>query len=70
MDKWINIEDRLPEFSQDVLCFRPLAHYTEDPKIKISYRRRSMRTSPQGVKHHFACWCHVTHWMPLPESPR
>ena len=71
MSEWISVEDELPGYGVEVLVFRPMAKESDDPIIKISSRLNDgiSTVSPQGVEHCFECWCHVTHWMPLPEPP-
>ena len=73
MNEWISIEDRLPEIkgiftnvSDLVLVFRPLAPESNDPVIQLAHYTGQGRESPQGIMHEFDCWCHVTHWMPIP----
>lgn len=70
MSEWISVEDRLPEIGVDVWVYRPLAHLSNDPHMRVSKRQSYSAASPQGVIHPFSCWCHVTHWMPLPEPPK
>jgi len=66
---WINVNDRLPNLGQEVLAFRPEAHLSQDPHIVVREFTATARKSPQGVMHRFNCWCHVTHWIPLPQAP-
>lgn len=67
--EWISVEDRLPEVGQEVLVYRPLAGETSDPLVVIRKFSGLSRVSPQGFEHRFDCWCHPTHWMPLPGLP-
>lgn len=69
-DEWISVEDRLPEVGIKVLCYRPEAEKSGDEIIKVSYALDGKNRSPQGIEHKFECWCHVTHWMPLPNPPK
>ena len=66
---WISVEERLPEVGQNCLVYRPLAGHTNDPVFDIREYCGRNRESPQGIVHGFDCWCHPTHWMPLPEAP-
>lgn len=73
---WRPIESA-PKDGSKFIAFRPLAHLTHDPNIKIV----------RGVKHDNGCWdetvpsgfssenytdgaCRATHWMPLPQPPK
>ena len=69
-DGWISVDDRLPEVGIKVLCYRPEAEKSGDEIIKVSYALDGKNRSPQGIEHKFECWCHVTHWMPLPNPPK
>ena len=71
MSEWISVDDRLPEAGVKVLVFRPMAGESHEPNITISFRLVDgiETVSPQGIQHPFDCWCHVTHWYPLPASP-
>lgn len=75
-DEWISVKDRLPETCQDVIYvytghdFKNLAvkrymtigHYDEDEKIwYVRYLFASIPLSKE---------IEITHWMPLPESPK
>ena len=55
--KWIPVTERLPEYGQEVLV------YTGNMKkpIVMGYK---------FWKKDYDSWCHVTHWMPLPEPPK
>ena len=66
---WVPVAERLPEEGQAVVLYRPLAHLTQDPDICIGWNTGRKNESPQGVKHTFDCWCHPTHWLPLPVTP-
>lgn len=66
---WVPVAERLPEEGHAVVLYRPLAHLTQDPDICIGWNTGRKNESPQGVKHTFDCWCHPTHWLPLPVTP-
>ena len=70
MGDWISVEDRLPGIGEGVLAYRPMAEATQDPRITITIYQGRGQDSPQGVVHGFRCWCHPSHWMPLPEPPK
>lgn len=68
MSEWISVEDRLPEFDIEVLCFMKsydgitgsavLSHCNESDEVwKIN-----------GCPFNEMVW-DVTHWMPLPPPP-
>lgn len=65
MNKWINVEDRMPEKNQDVLVYRgshigDMMFYTYigNNEWEDEYGYWS-RTDDEGI----------THWMPLPKPP-
>jgi hypothetical protein len=65
--KWISVEDRLPDKNDDVLCSRgnhigalmDVYTYVGDYKWCDTYGYR-ISTEDEGI----------THWMPLPEPPK
>lgn len=60
-DKWINVEDRLPEDGVWVLTFS--AGVADDFQWDIGYWCVSGKWECLGWNYP------VTHWMPLPEAP-
>ena len=68
MGEWINVEDRLPDRVERVLCA------CWDYVIKIYWHKllwfengnwwKSIKTYDANYNKH------VTHWMPLPEPPK
>ncbi len=67
---WISVEDELPEFKKNVLCYlgkgeprmmklMVVAQYEKDKKPQNEW------TAVDGFNATF-----VTHWMPLPELPK
>lgn len=69
MADWIKCSERLPEIGVEVWVYRPLAHLSNDSHMRTATRQAYESKSPQGVSHPFSCWCHVTHWQPLPSLP-
>ena len=69
MSRWISVDDRVPDVGAEVVAYRPMADESNDPKVCVTTYYGINHPSPQGVMHGFQCWCHVTHWMPLPEPP-
>jgi len=71
-NNWISVKDKLPRKGQIVLTYRPKAKESGDDVITIQQfiSRDSKNVSPQGVVHGFDRWCHPSHWMPLPKSPK
>lgn len=67
MSEWQPIETA--PMHVEIIGFRPQAHLTSDPPVCVSHRVSRPQTSPQGVKHYFDCWCHPTHWIPIPPLP-
>ena len=73
VDKWVSVEDRLPEAWADVLLFGTVKEYPYDeeaksvPLIEIGTRRRdgSYGTGYYGELNKDG----ITHWQPLPEAP-
>ena len=65
MNEWISIEDRLPDFYQEVLAF-------DGENYWLAIRTRNAR---EELFRSFQCECcnvyyeGLTHWMPLPEKP-
>ena len=60
-NKWISVEERLPETNRDCLLL------LDTKEIVIGYCRRDLNAFVEGgivlVKD-------VTHWTPLPEAPK
>jgi hypothetical protein len=70
LPQWIPVTERLPRFGRPVLVYRPMAEDTGDPAVKMAERVRGYaNSSPQDVEHDFDCWCHPSHWMPIPRLP-
>lgn len=68
MNKWISVEERLPEHRQDVLTWWPERQLIQ---LQTYYTHHATKD---------AWWMHgwqnllvesgdITHWMPLPEGP-
>jgi len=64
MDKWISVEDRLPEFEQSVYVY--YADYINGHPLGIP--RYDIATYGGSI----AVWgrAQITHWMPLPAPPK
>lgn len=75
-DFWQPIETA-PRDGTKFLAYRPLAHLTHDPHIRVV----------KGTPHNYGCWeatvppgyslenftdgaCRATHWQPLPAAPK
>ena len=61
-NKWISVEDRLPEKFKDVLCLYPSKNYGSN--IVVDYME-----SDRGYFAEQFRYGEPTHWMPLPELP-
>ena len=59
MDKWISVNDRLPERFERVLVCR------KDKKVEQGFRDVGDWWHVYGTRTK-----HITHWMPLPEPPK
>jgi len=64
-DKWISVENRLPEFGKSILVY--------NKGVEHSSVRMAFMTS-RGFYDAYECGCgikldNVTHWMPLPKPP-
>ena len=57
MNEWISVQDKLPDKSGDYLVFCRNHNF-----VTISYFR--------GKSQWAKCNKYITHWMPLPESPK
>lgn len=68
-ERWISVEDRLPEIGKKVLAYRPTAHLHADSPITNCIYTGQINRSWEGVEHGFDRINHPTHWMPLPEPP-
>ena len=66
-----------PKDGREVLVYRPLAHLTSDPHVRVartSQYDNTVRdvTIPKGYDstNYFSdASCKATHWMPLPKAP-
>jgi len=77
-NKWISVEDRLPEFEEDVLCYHGWKSAEGDwVSIKeVGYLTQvniTMAAVGENKTPEFCIdrdYCHdITHWMPLPKDP-
>jgi hypothetical protein len=67
MNKWIDVQERLPEGGIEVLCSR--LHYGEKRYYDIGKLRENGRFSCEIFENNIPKM-EVTHWMPLPEHPK
>lgn len=59
MNKWIKVEDRLPDYDVDVLaCFRGQFHWVQ---FVAQMREGELQAAGYALP---------THWMPLPNPPK
>ena len=63
MEKWISVEDKLPEPWVDVLCH----HYNDDIFIGYFSKINGWNGWINANKENDI---EVTHWQPLPEPPK
>ncbi len=72
---WINIKDTLPGFNVNVLTYRPTEKKYSNPSYEVPVIRTAYIVSISAEGPRWSCDCiagksEVTHWMPLPESPK
>lgn len=66
VQKWISVEERLPEVGKTVLCYRDgITGYRMGHYIGAEYSERVAIFRDYRDGFGFG----VTHWMPLPEMP-
>ena len=64
VQKWISVDDRLPEFGERVICtdgYAVFEQYRVEPSCVYGMWDRFGLKSPMQE---------VTHWMPLPQPPK
>lgn len=72
MNKWIRVEDELPEYNIDVLVYAIGKSYdsviavTSYTNSKFGYNIKGWIEPWQYFFYHYT----ITHWMPLPLSPK
>jgi len=64
--EWIKVEDRLPEFEQNVIVFSDRSDY----KIYNVDSLKQITKNQYGNIVEFWNTSDVTHWMELPEHPK
>lgn len=64
MAEWIDVKDRLPDVGARVLTLSKYNRISDRELYKFRYGEFIFR--PDGMKP----ISDITHWMPLPESPR
>ena len=73
VDRWISVEDRLPEIDERVIVYipKPDNHYNTEiayiSKGNDDYPYWVLRDKSQFYSTRFH---YVSHWQPLPESPK
>lgn len=73
MNEWISVKDRLPEEYDWVLV--SVVDW-KNPKLRfvphVAELRKGKWASQDDVEGDLETWAHikVTHWMPLPDSPK
>lgn len=72
--RWISVEDYLPKKGQDVLCVQdPIKTATKKPLFAIFDGKDFIPPAPTifaDYTYAKSKWAHITHWMPLPETPK
>ena len=63
--KWISVDDRLPEF-----CISVLARCFYHGKWRTLVCHTSREHTGEWYTDEVCQWVKVTHWMPLPEPPK
>lgn len=68
MNRWISVEEELPENGVQVLVFSNNGEiFTSRRAVIVSHNSRNSRKEQCGAI--LECM-HFTHWMPLPKSPK
>ena len=69
--KWINVDDRLPEANTEVLVNTVLDNIYIGLLVRIGegYYQWNVSTMSGTLYFHDRGFCHITHWMALPELP-
>jgi len=69
MNEWVSVEDRLPEFNTEVLCFvkrnTDVNNYETYFWLWKYYTDETWGDSEFNIEEDEV----VTHWMPLPKTP-
>lgn len=70
-NQWISVKDRLPEIDKNVLAYCPI----ESPGCLYIVSLQKINSLfwnlyPQHYVESFLDFDEVTHWMPLPETPK
>lgn len=63
MSKWISIDEKLPKYEKEVLC------YTDTGEYIVGYRDNQFGQQVWTTGGMGSGTFHVTHWMPLPRKP-
>lgn len=65
-DRWISVEERLPEEYGPVICCSEYSGYKEVQMLVYNPKYKLFNVSCDSIE----CAISVTHWMPLPEPPK
>ena len=65
--EWISVKDRLPDNDEPILIYGKATCHTCDPSPKV---REGRMYNKRFIFGEYDCTCDVTHWMPLPETPK
>lgn len=70
--QWVKCSDRLPEEGQTVICYRKVIVMGWYCKTYCPYekKRKGFHCDWDGIIRSTFKTFPVTHWMPLPESPK
>lgn len=63
-NKWISVEERLPEKSGEVLTYKP----NSVDVLPYSHKHKAFNAFDDLVSANYSIA--VTHWMPLPKAPK
>ena len=68
MNNWINVNDRLPDYRERVICYYVgLQPKMSGPETGVMFRHETV--DPLREKNQFAMCSEVLYWQPLPEAP-
>ena len=75
MSKWISVQDRLPDFEQNVLVYAEvkLENISPESMMVVTHRHKYRFAdfwSWSEPSQYFNEDYKITHWMPLPEPPK
>ena len=73
MDKWIDINEMLPNKSGLVLCYLKENSFGANLRLRLAYFNRKEERFYEATRYVDDNWCsnlYPIYWMPLPESPQ